>query len=252
MNKTMIFMALAGALMMQGCQQKTNEQVQAEPVNVASAAPITNMTECDVRLGDFVFTHALNGADTCVKVKEGNVLEFRCTEGHDFFRDPNGGKLTNATLPILLREIDNTQPFTLTVKVTPEFTPQGLYNAADLIVFANDTLWQKLCFEQDERGQHRIVTVRTQGTSDDNNHERLTGSSVYLKLSSDTHTIASYYSLDKKEWHMVRLYKNYYPAKMWVGVSSQCPKSGTCTNLFEEVTLEQTNVGDFRMGGLTN
>ena len=234
--------------MMQGCQQKTDGQAQEEPVKVEDAASITNMAECGIRLGGLVFTHALNGADTCVKVKEGNVLEFRCTENRDFFRDPNEGKLTNATLPILLTEIDNTQPFTFTAKVTPEFTPHGLYNAADLIVFANDTLWQKLCFEQDERGQHRIVSVRTQGTSDDNNHERLTASSVYLKISSDTHTIASYYSLDKKEWHMVRLYKNYYPAKMWVGISSQCPKSGTCTSLFEEVTLEQTNVGDFRMG----
>lgn len=248
MSKTMMLWALAGALMMQGCQQQKNEPIQAEPVNVDSVVPVTNMMECDVRLGDLVFTHAINGADTCVKVKGGNVLEFRCTEGRDFFRDPNEGKLTNATLPILLMEIDNTQPFTLTAKVTPEFTPHGLYNAADLIVFANDTLWQKLCFEQDERGQHRIVSVRTQGTSDDNNHERLTVPSVYLKLSSDTHTIASYYSLDKKEWHMVRLYKNYYPAKMWVGLSSQCPQSGTCTSLFEEVTFEQTNVGDFRMG----
>lgn len=248
MNKTMIFMALTGALMMQSCRQKASEQAPAESANVESAVHATNLTECDIRLGDFVFTHAINGADTCVKVKDDNVMEFRCTEGRDFFLDPNEGKLTNATLPILLAEIDNTRPFTLTAKVTPEFTPEGLYNAADLIVFANDTLWQKLCFEQDERGRHRIVSVRTQGTSDDNNHEQLTAPSVYLKLSSDTHTIASYYSLDKKEWHMVRLYENYYPAKIWIGVSSQCPKSGTCTSLFENVTFEQTNVSDFRMG----
>ncbi len=100
----------------------------------------------------------------------------------------------------------------------------GTYNAADLFVYANDTLWQKFAFEQDERGNHRIVTVRTQGTSDDNNHERLTVPSVYLKISSDTHTIASYYSLDQKEWQMVRLYKNYYPDKIWVGIASQCPR----------------------------
>lgn len=121
-------------------------------------------------------------------------------------------------------------------------------NAADLFVYANDTLWQKFAFEQDERGNHRIVTVRTQGTSDDNNHERLTVPSVYLKISSDTHTIASYYSLDQKEWQMVRLYKNYYPGKIWVGIASQCPQKGECTSLFEEVSLQQTAVSDFRMG----
>lgn len=52
---------------------------------------------------------------------------------------------------------------------------------------------------------HRVVTVRTQGTSDDDNHDKLDTTSVYLKISSDTRTIASYYSIDKKKWHMVRL-----------------------------------------------
>ncbi len=49
-------------------------------------------------------------------------------------------------------------------------------------------------------------------------------SSVYLKISSDTKTIASYYSIDKKRWNMVRLYKNYYPKNIYLGISSQCLK----------------------------
>ena len=46
------------------------------------------------------------------------------------------------------------QPFTLIAKVTPEFTAEGLYNAADLFVYSCDSLWQKLAFEQDEYGNH--------------------------------------------------------------------------------------------------
>ena len=111
--------------------------------------------------------------------------------------------------------MDNAKPFTLQAKVTPEFTKERLYNAADLFVYANDTLWQKLAFEQDEFGNHRVVSVRTNGTSDDNNHDKQIVTSLYLKISSDTRTIASYYSLDKKEWHMVRLYKNDYPSKLY-------------------------------------
>lgn len=247
MNKTTILLALImGGLATQSCQQKAKEQTVVETPAVESTATITNLTECQVRVGSLTFTHAFNGADTCVAVN-GNQLEFYGITGKDFFIDPNE-RLSNNTLPILLTELDNTKPFTFMAKVTPEFTPEGMYNAADLIVFANDTLWQKLCYEQDERGGHRIVTVRTQGTSDDNNHELLTVPSVYLKLSSDTHTLASYYSLDKKEWHMVRLYKNYYPSKMWLGIASQCPQKGECTSLFEEISLEQTSVSDFRMG----
>ena len=132
--------------------------------------------------------------------------------------------------------------------VTPEFTTEGLYNAADLFVYSCDSLWQKLAFEQDEYGNHRIVTVRTQGTSDDNNHDKLDVSSVYLKISSDTKTIASYYSIDKKRWNMVRLYKNYYPNNIYLGISSQCPQKGSCTSRFEEISLSHDNVSDFRLG----
>lgn len=252
MKKTLMMLALACAgTSLLSCGTQTSEKTNgtdAEAKTLAHSICATDLSECEVHFGDITFSHALNGADTCVTVRDDSTLVFRCTEGRDFFRDPNEGKLSNHTLPALFVQVDNTRPFTLTAKVTPEFTPEGLYNAADLVVYANDSLWQKLCFEQDERGNHRIVSVRTQGTSDDNNHEKITGTTVYLKLSSDTHTLASYYSLDRKEWHMVRLYQNYYPAQIWVGIASQCPKSGTCNSLFENIALQQTAVEDFRMG----
>ena len=47
---------------------------------------------------------------------------------------------------------------------------------------------------------------------------------------------------------MVRLYRNYYPARIYLGISSQCPQRGRGTSRIEEVTLSHDNVGDFRMG----
>lgn len=238
MTKSIIFQALlAGCLMLAACQPKT-----------VTTSTTGKITDCNIQLGDVTFTQALNGADSCVSLLADGVLEFRCPEGLDYFSDPNEGKLSNNTLPVLLIPTDNTKPFTFTAKLTPGFTPEGLYNAADLFVYVNDSLWQKLAFEQDEYGNHRIVSVRTQGTSDDNNHDKIDAQSVYLKISSDTQTIASYYSLDKKEWHMVRLYRNYYPEQIYLGISSQCPQRGECVSLIEEVTLSSDNVGDFRMG----
>lgn len=166
----------------------------------------------------------------------------------DFFCDPNDGKLSNKTAPLLLTQVDNARPFTFIAKVSPQFTATDTYNAADLFVFVNDTIWQKFAFEQDERGKHRIVTVRTRGTSDDNNHEEITGPSVYLKISSDTHTIASYYSTDKKTWQLARLYKNDYPQELWVGICNQCPQGEGSVSFFEDISLEQSSVSDFRLG----
>lgn len=69
-----------------------------------------------------------------------------------------------------------------------------------------------------------------------------------MKISSDTRTVGSYYSLDNKTWQLVRLYKNDYPATLWAGVSAQCPIDMGTTSHFEGISLTQTSVSDFRLG----
>lgn len=209
--------------------------------------PSFKIQNCDVELGGIHFTKMVNDADKQVSQTD-SIVRFIAPKGTDLFIDPNDGKLTKSTAKIMLTEIDNTKPFTFQGRVKPGFTEEGLYNAANLMVVANDTLWQKICFEQDERGKHRVVTVRTVGTSDDNDHEVIEQDYIYYKISSDTHTIASYYSLDGKEWQMVRLYKNDYPAKLYLGICSQAPVKGDCVSEFSELSLSTDNVGDFRLG----
>lgn len=203
--------------------------------------------KCDIKVGNVLFTKAINGADSLAVVQDSSKLKFSVGEKKDFFNDPNG-KLSNNTAPLLLSIVDNTKPFTLSAKVTPEFTPTGLYNAAVLYIYVNDRLYQKFCFEQDERGKHRIVTVRTKGTSDDNNHDVVEQPFVYMKISSDTKTIASYYSLNNKNWQLVRLYRNDYPKKIGVGLSAQCPVEKGSVSYFEDIKLESSSVKDFRLG----
>lgn len=209
--------------------------------------PAFRIEDCDVELGGIRFSKMVNNADKQVSLTD-SVIRFTAPEGADLFIDPNDGKLTKSTAKILLTEIDNTKPFTFSGRLKPGFTEDGLYNAANLMVVANDTLWQKFCFEQDERGKHRVVTVRTVGTSDDNNHEVIEQDTIYYKISSDTHTIASYFSLDGKEWQMVRLYKNNYPKELYIGICSQAPVKGECISEFSELSLSTDNVGDFRLG----
>ena len=239
-----ITLALASVLFLVACVG----QNPAESAENPNDHPVVDeLSECDIKFNGVEFSKSLRGAEANVTLTD-SVITISSTEGQDIFSDPNDGKLTKATLPILFIPTDNAKPFTFQAKVTPGFTEEGLYNAADLIVYANSDLWQKLAFEQDEYGRHRIVSVRTDGTSDDNNHDKIEAGSVYMKISSDTKTIASYYSLDGKEWHMVRLYKNNYPEKIYLGIASQCPTRGTSISQFEQITLTTDNVGDFRMG----
>lgn len=247
-TKSAIIYTLLGLITLSACKNESQKTVAtASKKEISKDSALVRGTGCDIRLSNIHFTKSVNKADSLIKIGGNEKITFTTGEKTDYFSDPNG-KLSNNTAPILLSEVDNTKPFTLTAKVTPEFTEKGLYNAGVLYLYVHDNFYQKFCFEQDERGNHRVVTVRTMGTSDDNNHDIVEKPSIYMKISSDTHTVASYYSLDKKNWQMVRLYKNNYPAKMWVGISTQCPVDKGATSHFEEIELNTKNVKDFRLG----
>jgi regulation of enolase protein 1 (concanavalin A-like superfamily) len=105
-----------------------------------------------------------------------------------------------------------------------------------------------MAFEMDERRRTRMVTVRTTGTSDDNNHDVVTQQSVHMKISSDTKTVGFYYSLDDQSWQLIKLFKNEYPQKIWMGASAQSPVGNGMSATFEGVSLTQKSVADFRLG----
>jgi len=245
MKHNIITIMAAAALASCGGASQQNDKSAMETDSLTT----TNLEAgkpCSVEFCGVRFDRAVNGADSLVSISEGR-LRFEAGERMDFFCDPDE-KISNNTAPILLKEIDNTKPFTLTAKVSPSFTETGTFNAAVLYIYANDRFWQKLCFEQDERSNHRIVSVRTQGTSDDNNHDIVPQDWVYLRIFSDTRTVAFYYSTDKKEWIMVRLYKNNYPDRLFLGISNQCPKDKHSHSVFEDLTLSTDSVANIRMG----
>jgi regulation of enolase protein 1 (concanavalin A-like superfamily) len=205
---------------------------------------ITKGEDCSVKVSGVEFTKSLNGAKTTATV-DGDKLIIKSNAKCDNFNDPDG-KLSNNTAPVLLTKIDNTKPFTFIAKVTPTFI--GTYDAGTMYIYLNPKLWFKFAFERDERMKTRVVTVRTIGTSDDNNHDVVDNASVYMKISSDVKTIGFYYSLDKENWQLVRLFKNDYPVELWVGLSTQSPIGNGTNAIFEECSLTQSSIKDFRMG----
>jgi uncharacterized protein len=249
--KRFIYSMIATGVIITGCNSSETKNTPAAGVSAANSPALTsgreNGSSCDITINNIRFTKSINGADTLISEKTETGFKFSVGEKKDYFNDPDG-KLSNNTAPILLTKIDNTKPFTLTAKVTPGFTKTGLYNAGVLYVYRNDNHYQKFCFEQDERGDHRVVSVRTITTSDDNNHDKIAQPFVYMKLSSDGQTIGSYYSLDAKTWHLARLYRNDYGTELWTGISAQCPVDTGSFAFFNEINLTQTSVKDFRLG----
>ena len=200
--------------------------------------------DCSIKLSQIHFTKSLNDAEQNATLNQEKIT-IRSDAKKDFFNDPDG-KISNSTAPLLLAKVDNTRPFTITAKVTPQFT--ATYDAGALDIFSTEKLWQKFAFERDEQGRTRIVSVRTIDTSDDNNHDVIEQESVYMKISSDTKTVGFYYSTDNKNWNLARLYKNSYPEMLWLGISSQSPMGDGNATLFEECSLTEESVRDFRTG----
>jgi regulation of enolase protein 1 (concanavalin A-like superfamily) len=73
-------------------------------------------------------------------------------------------------------------------------------------------------------------------------------SSIDLKVSSDGKSIGFYYSTDGIQWQVVRVFKNDYPEKLWLGISAQSPWGAGNTVIFSKCTFTTSSVKDFRMG----
>ena len=190
------------------------------------------------------FTRALNGGADAARVSQGEVT---ITSGPktDFFRETDS-KTAYGNAPVLLTAIDNTKPFTFTTRVTPVL--HETYDAGALYLWVREDHWLKMAMERDERGLSRVVTVRTHGTSDDNNHDAISAKSAFMRVSSDTSSIGFYYSLDGKSWQLVRVFRNDYPPRLWLGLSAQSPMGDGNSARFETPTLSGKSIANFRMG----
>lgn len=213
-------------------------------VPTLAAAPGPGGNSVSIAVPGISFTRSLNGAAENTKVS-GTKLTLIGAAKSDNFRDPNGKSSSN-TAPVLLTAVDNTQPFTLTARITPTFLET--YDAGALYIWVKDDLWLKMAMEMDERRRTRMVTVRTAGTSDDNNHDVIPEPAVHMKISSDTRTVGFYYSLDEQSWQLIRLFRNEYPEKIWLGLSTQSPVGNGTSATFENLSLTQTSIADFRLG----
>lgn len=238
---------IAGILMSACTEKAADKKVGTDDSANQASVETSVLTPCDIAVGNVKFDKAKNEANGTITV-ENDTLKFVAGPQTDYFLSPDGSVVNSS--PVIFAEVDNTRPFTFTAKATPQFTETGTYSAGVIYAYENDTHSQKACFEQDEYGDHRVVTVRTINTSDDNNHQAIKGPSVYMRLSSDGKIIGTYFSEDGKEWRMARLYKNDFPETILLGLSSQSPKDNEHTCYFTDISLVDKATSDFRNGRL--
>jgi len=176
-------------------------------------------------------------------IKEGSVL-IKAHPNSDFFNDPAGGGLSNSNAAFFHAEANG--DFVLKARVSHSFI--GVYDACALMVMRDETCWAKLCFEKTDFGTHAVVSVVTNGVSDDANGVNVDGNAVYLQMARKGNVIALHYSLDGNGYEMVRYFSLPLVGSFKVGFVAQSPLGGGGGFLFEDIVFENRSVADLRKG----
>lgn len=161
----------------------------------------------------------------------------------DFFQDPAAVHIQNSA-PFLFTCI--TGDFAAKIHLSHDFV--HVWDAGALMIKGDDRHWAKLCFEATDFGTRAIVSVVTDGVSDDANGVNYHWSDVWLQIVRRGNIFGMHYGPDGVHWNMVRYFTLDLPDTIQVGLVAQCP-GGTGTAVdFHYFGIEPKTVNDIRAG----
>ena len=117
----------------------------------------------------------------------------------DLFRDPAGSEPQTAA-PRLLGPVEG--DFQLSARVSCTF--EGAFDAGALLLWADEARWVKLALEASPDGEPGVVSVVTDGLSDDANAFAVTGDAAWLRISRLGPACALHARHDDEPWRFVR------------------------------------------------
>jgi regulation of enolase protein 1 (concanavalin A-like superfamily) len=186
---------------------------------------------------------------------QGGGMRVSVPEKCDYFQDP-GGVVRKDDAPNLSMLVSG--DFVATARVRPNWAT--VWDAAALMVRQDAAHWAKLCFESTDIGTKAVVSVVTNGTSDDANGADLTVGDVWLQICRIGRQFGLHYALDghlapeeslprgKPGWRMVRVFGMDMPAEVRVGLVAQCPAGPGVAIDWLTFSLEARTVKDLRAG----
>lgn len=176
-------------------------------------------------------------------VCENGKIVMHATPKSDYFVNPeNDDVIGNA--PFLYREV--TGDFTAVAKVSHGFV--STYDACVLLAYDNERKWAKACFEFTDIGTKAVVTVMTNGRSDDANSVNVDDEYVWLKLSRKNDVFAVHYSFGGEKYMMARITNIPMNKTIKVGMVAQSPCGEGGDRIFEHFEIKQITLNNIRAG----
>jgi regulation of enolase protein 1 (concanavalin A-like superfamily) len=131
--------------------------------------------------------------------------------------------------------------------VRPEFKKH--YDAGGLFIFDTIKKWIKLEFEMTDLGYPSVVSVVTDGTSDDCNGERLDKyQEIYLQIIRYGDYWWLHYSNDGKKWNMHRYFRLKMKEELKVGIEAQSPIGKGTRVVFTNYKISENRIMNMRKG----
>ena len=178
------------------------------------------------------------------------VLTVYAPSQTDYFNSPvkENGAFPEPVANASLYYTELTGDFVFKTKVQLEF--KNFYDAAALLVYENENVWAKLALENSDLPCRKpaVVSVVTNRISDDCNGPVMDGNSVWFQVSRVDDCFAFHYSVDGKEYQMVRVFTLPVGKTVKVGFEAQAPMGEGGNRYYSEITIENKRVKNIRAG----
>jgi regulation of enolase protein 1 (concanavalin A-like superfamily) len=174
---------------------------------------------------------------------EGPLLTIAAPANSDLFSDPAGGTPV-AGAPRLLGPVAGDFQFSARVRCT--FA--GTFDAGALLLWAGEQQWVKLAFEVSPQGEPMVVSVATDGRSDDANAFVVPDDAVWLRISRIGAACALHARLDGEDWRFVRHLALPATDGLRAGFLAQSPMGSGATARFDEIGFVAERLADLRSG----
>jgi uncharacterized protein len=171
-------------------------------------------------------------------------IEIEAPAKSDFFVDMQSGKVRDdAPFYYQKRKGD----FVMRVRVRPEF--KKTYDAGGLFVYDTAKKWIKLEFEMTDLGYPSVVSVVTDGVSDDCNGERRDDAEeLWLQVARKGSNWVLHHSDDGKKWKMNRYFRLKMKEEVRIGLEAQSPLGAGCKVEFSGFKIADKALKDMRKG----
>lgn len=189
-----------------------------------------------------IFNHWLNESPFEMN---GDLLQISAPGTTDYFINPESGDVKN-NAPFLYANVRG--DFVLRAKVRHDFI--STFDGAALFIMDSERedRWAKLCYEYTDLNTYAVVSVVTDGVSDDANAQNLTDKSVWLQIGRKGDAFSMHYSVDGSHYQMVRVFSLKASNTLKVGLVSQSPTGEGLLSDFSDIHLEQVTMDSIRAG----